>query len=424
MEYGQFIKIVEGENLNRKETVDQLKEIVQQYPYFQTAHILLAKALQKQNNINFDRALKLAAVYTGDRTLLFDYINKKGTFPIPSKELMEEPLVEVVKEEAPREVFETKISEPVIPTPPFVKQEESYKEFFSEEEILGIEEETEKEEKIYDPHDLIRKRLSEILGTPPTSTREEIKAEAEPAVSVPTITNSEIKHEGTKDEIQAESIEAKAESPKEEIILHEAEKAKHDPLSRMEVEYAMEASILESLEKLPPLPQKPKEKISDTPEPITKVEKAEGEATEKAETAPRSFTEWLRTISPKPFHNYTEVHTVPDINHIKIDEPLVWEEEMVESNSTEEELIDKFIETEPKITPTKTEFYSPVNQAKKSLIEHDDVVSETLAKIYWHQGHLEKARWCYQRLMLVHPEKSAFFAALLKEIDEINKEDL
>ena len=48
MEYGQFVKILEGENLNRKATVEQLKEIIRQYPYFQTAHILLAKALHEQ----------------------------------------------------------------------------------------------------------------------------------------------------------------------------------------------------------------------------------------------------------------------------------------------------------------------------------------------------------------------------------------
>jgi hypothetical protein len=434
MEYGQFIKILEGENLNRKQTVEQLKEIIQQYPYFQTAHILLAKALQEQNNIDFDRALKLAAIYAGDRSLLFDYINKASQSATGG--LLEEPFAEMEKEETPKEIFETKIPEPVISAPTFIKKEEPYKEYFSEEEILGIEDEEEKEEKVYDPHDLIRKRLSEILGVPPTTTKEEpvIEQPEKTEVNEPTASSSEIKAEEKKEGVKPEPVEAKTEaaigvsieSPKEEIIAREAEKAKDDPLSRMEVEYAMEASILESLEKLPPLPQKPKEIIPDIQIPAPRIQKAEAEVTtDKAEsTSARSFTEWLRAISTKPFHNYSEVHSVPDVEHIKPDKPLVAEEEATEPVSTEDDLIDKFIAAEPRIVPTKAEFYSPINQAKKSIMEHEDVVSETLAKIYRDQGHLDRARWCYQRLMLVHPEKSAFFAALLKEIDEINKEDL
>jgi hypothetical protein len=91
-------------------------------------------------------------------------------------------------------------------------------------------------------------------------------------------------------------------------------------------------------------------------------------------------------------------------------------------------LIDRFIQTEPKIIPSKTEFYSPVNQAKKSVTENEDIVSETLAKIYYKQGNLLKARSSYQKLSLLYPEKMAYFAALISEIDKainnLDKQDL
>ena len=86
------------------------------------------------------------------------------------------------------------------------------------------------------------------------------------------------------------------------------------------------------------------------------------------------------------------------------------------------------IASEPKIVPSKAEFYSPVTQAKKSVEEHDDLVSETLATIYRQQGNLSRARFCYEKLSLLIPGKSAYFAALIKEIDEelnkFNQEDL
>jgi hypothetical protein len=435
MEYGQFIKILEGEKLNQKETVNQLKDIIQLYPYFQTAHILLAKALQEQNNIDFDRVLKLAAVYAGDRSVLFDYINKKETRA--AAEISELVSYSQIEEEV-KETPEVKVAEPAIPTPSFIKKEEPYKEYFSEEEILGIEEEVEeKKEKIYDPHDLIRKRLSEILGASPSTTKEEpiIEQPGKIEHKEPTVPLSEIKVGDKREEVKAESDTgipeeksafAEASADKEGIIAKEAEKA-NDPLARMEVEYAMEASILESLGKLPPLPQKPKEKpIQENEHPSrSEKEKVEPSIAKADITSHRTFNDWLRAISPKPFYNYMEVHSVSDSKNVKADESLlIPEEEPIENASTEDELIDRFIATEPKIVPSKTDFYSPINQAKKSLIEHDDVVSETLAKIYRDQGNTAKARWCYERLMLLHPEKSSFFAALLKEIDYLNKEDL
>lgn len=56
--------------------------------------------------------------------------------------------------------------------------------------------------------------------------------------------------------------------------------------------------------------------------------------------------------------------------------------------------------------------------AERSVAENQDVISETLAKLYAKQGYRDKSAQMYARLSLLFPEKSAYFAA---EIDKLKK---
>lgn len=82
------------------------------------------------------------------------------------------------------------------------------------------------------------------------------------------------------------------------------------------------------------------------------------------------------------------------------------------------DLIDEFIKNEPGITRQKSAFFNPVKAARISIVDEENIISETLAKIYTDQGLFEKAINTYKKLSLKFPEKSTYFAALIEKAEK------
>ncbi len=88
----------------------------------------------------------------------------------------------------------------------------------------------------------------------------------------------------------------------------------------------------------------------------------------------------------------------------------------------EESVLDKFIQEDPQIKPPKPENLSIENKARQSAQDLNDLVSETLAEIYTGQMLFDKAIDTYKKLSLKFPEKSAYFAQLIDNLEKkLNK---
>ncbi|MFM1877103.1 MAG: hypothetical protein RL266_2840 [Bacteroidota bacterium] len=83
------------------------------------------------------------------------------------------------------------------------------------------------------------------------------------------------------------------------------------------------------------------------------------------------------------------------------------------------ELIEHFLTQHTNAPKKRAEFFNPQKVATRSNQDDFTVVSETLAKIYVQQEKYELARQAYEALSLKYPEKSVYFAARLKEIDDL-----
>ena len=70
----EFNEILSQPDQIKKGQIEGLREITEQYPYFQVAHYLHLKGLKKRRSFKYNDHLKIAAAYTTDRSLLFDNI--------------------------------------------------------------------------------------------------------------------------------------------------------------------------------------------------------------------------------------------------------------------------------------------------------------------------------------------------------------
>lgn len=55
----------------------ELQKVIEEYPYFQPARALQLKGLKLEKSFRYNNALKVAAAYTRDRSILFEFITSK-----------------------------------------------------------------------------------------------------------------------------------------------------------------------------------------------------------------------------------------------------------------------------------------------------------------------------------------------------------
>jgi hypothetical protein len=78
------------------------------------------------------------------------------------------------------------------------------------------------------------------------------------------------------------------------------------------------------------------------------------------------------------------------------------------------DLIDKFIENNPKITPIAKDATVPLIETVADDTSY--LMTETLARVYLEQKKYSKAIQAYEILILKYPEKSSFFADRISDI--------
>ena len=83
--------------------------------------------------------------------------------------------------------------------------------------------------------------------------------------------------------------------------------------------------------------------------------------------------------------------------------------------------VDRFISENPRFTEVLKRSGENIDtclQDTSPVLDDDEFVTETLARIYAEQGYHKLAIACYGKLILLYPEKSTYFASLVQEIKQ------
>ncbi len=88
----KFISYIENPFAISQADREELSDIIEQFPYFQTARLLYTKALHNENNYQFNEELKKTAACIGDRRILYELIQKKDDRFFETETVVKSPL--------------------------------------------------------------------------------------------------------------------------------------------------------------------------------------------------------------------------------------------------------------------------------------------------------------------------------------------
>lgn len=309
----------------------ELEEVVDSYPWFQSAQALYLKGLHQTGSYKYNLALKKTAAITADREILFDYIT--------SEEFLQDEIADALTTQIPLAEIET-VAETVDPG---VLKAPAMDE---ETEDGPLPQSAQDADKILDPR--LFRSLDPEVDKQLEADRQKAREKLE--LGKPLTFNRRERYSFS-EWLQLTTID------KGQTSAQEVEQETSDQKAQQETSSQEQAAVV----------------AEENPAP-TEDGAASGEAAETPAMAS------------------------------KLDR------------------IDRFLSENPKITPVAPDEVPEVDIKSSLKIKQEELMTETLARVYLEQGKYKKAIQAYRILSLKYPEKSSFFADQISAITALRKD--
>ncbi len=460
----QLTAYLQDESYLYSVSYEELKTLVMQYPYSANLRILLLKKSYLDKNKDYDRNLQMSATYTTNRKHLYKTIKRLKSFKFASQNVIlgEEYLELTELSNIERLLAERQFNEAVQGATKLDSLAQDWKLEIddivfnedSEKQPLDAPSLPENEEKLSknilkdedEIDSLINSLVSEYNHSPFDLKEESVQNEENDTLSLIQNTN--------KDKTKFLDFEEFVDDQNTHTTLLEATDLPPSVSEDSLLNFKEETTNTE----LPPTikEKESEEDVKKTDIQLESINQTKASIDEKNQTKPifdkkPSFTEWLsqfRMTPPQSAKHPTHIgensvqisdnqtHTLsPTQESLR----RISRQNMVEIFEKESDvpddlygLADKnvqhhFIEdddddddevfSEYESNPQKKKKSRPMHQlAIKSLVQDDELVSETLADLLAWQGNKAKAIEMYRKLILRFPEKSGYFATKIEKI--------
>ncbi len=381
----EFIQLIQNPEQLAASHVAALKQMVIDFPYNTHARVLLAKALFNERHYDYDKFLKKTALAVPDRDVLYHYLhNITPQWQLPQQHVVVTP---------PRPVISTSsnnvVKEEEMPIESSISEPEEI------QEVIALEIDEPKVEKVVT---LVEEDV-EVQQT---------KEELDVDLAISTLLEETHVTAPIIEVTKVEEI-----TPTETITLVDDVEPQHvveETVTFDENEEDEELSFVEWLQCKNNPKVKTESKIVDGVKPEVKPQEVAATKEEKVEKAAEIIQELVAVNKPDDEKIVTPTSTV-EVTKEEI------EQAVAKSNINDfQNILDKFIKENPSISRPKAEFFNPVNMARQSVEEDEELVTETLANLYYKQGNHKKAIRAYEKLCLLYPSKMSYFASLIQKI--------
>ncbi|MCH2196174.1 tetratricopeptide repeat protein [Kordia sp.] len=362
-------------HINASQT-EAIAAITKEFPYFQAARVVHLKGLKNQDSFQYNQHLKITAAYTTDRSILFDFITSK-TF--------EQHGISNSVKEIHNNTNEIEVDVEEVKVDRNLRMEEAIKTKIQEANA------------ILDP-ELFQPKETQIPITLAAEVEDTSEAEREIEIDIENEVETDV---NTETKVETEKVTSK-----------EKEKQKKKDKKDKKKKKFKEKKATEAI-------KEPIKVTSETPEETLQLGKPL--AFNKAEK--HSFAEWLQLTNLQPIDRSNESLQEPKEEvtpEEKTKEEQVKTSPIAEEKQKRFDLIDRFIDTNPKIKP-KPALEKTINLANEVNVDQSMLMTETLAKVYLEQKKYRKAIKAYNILILKYPEKSGFFADQIRAIKKLQQ---